>query len=103
MTTAPTVSVRKARVVHEAYIHSTPIRRRTGERGQGTENHCRPLIWQSDHTFYSPLHALDSYTTTWTTLDGMEHCFEVLGRCDELVAVRRLEESRGLQHGVWVC
>lgn len=37
-----------------------------------------------DHTFYSPLHATGFLYEELSYLDGMEHCFEVLGRCDEL-------------------
>ena len=35
-------------------------------------------------TFYSPLHATGFLYSQFTYLDGMEHCFEVLSRCDEL-------------------
>ena len=54
------------------------------------------LIWQMpDHTFYSPLHATGFLYTELDYLDGMEHCFEVLGRCDELWLCEGWENSRG--------
>ena len=54
------------------------------------------LIWQMpDHTFYSPLHATGFLCDSLDYLDGMEHCFEVLGRCDELWLCGDWKESRG--------
>lgn len=54
------------------------------------------LIWQMpDHTFYSPLHATGFLYEELSYLDGMEHCFEVLSRCDELWLTGNWRESRG--------
>ena len=48
-----------------------------------------------DHTFYSPLHATGFFYGQLTYLDGMEHCFEALSRCDELWVAGDWRESRG--------
>ena len=54
------------------------------------------LIWQMpDHTFYSPIHATGFLYNDVDYIDGMEHCFEVLGRCDELWLCGDWKESRG--------
>ena len=42
------------------------------------------LRQRPDCTFYSPLHATGFMYSQLTYLDGMEHCFEALSRCDEL-------------------
>ena len=46
-------------------------------------------------TYYSPLHATGFMYSQLTYLDGMEHCFEVLSRCDELWLCGNWRESRG--------
>jgi hypothetical protein len=46
-------------------------------------------------TFYSPLHATGFFYGQLTYLDGMEHCFEALSRCDELWLCGNWRESRG--------
>jgi hypothetical protein len=48
-----------------------------------------------DCTFYSPLHATGFLYDNLDYLDGMEHCFEVLSRCDELWLCGKWRESRG--------
>ena len=48
-----------------------------------------------DCTFYSPLHAIGFFYSQLTYLNGMEHCFEVLSRCDELWLTGNWRESRG--------
>lgn len=48
-----------------------------------------------DCTFYSPLHATGFFYSQLTYLDGMEHCFEVLSRCDELWLCGSWQDSRG--------
>jgi hypothetical protein len=48
-----------------------------------------------DHTFYSPLHATGFMYSQLTYLDGMEHCFEALNRCDELWLCEGWQDSRG--------
>ena len=48
-----------------------------------------------DHTFYSPLHATGFLYEELSYLDGMEHCFEVLSRCDELWLCGSWQDSRG--------
>jgi hypothetical protein len=46
-------------------------------------------------TFYSPLHATGFFYSQLTYLDGMEHCFEALSRCDELWLCGEWRDSRG--------
>ena len=48
-----------------------------------------------DCTFYSPLHATGFMYSQLTYLDGMEHCFEALSRCDELWIAGDWMNSRG--------
>ena len=48
-----------------------------------------------DCTFYSPLHATGFMYSQLTYLDGMEHCFEALSRCDELWICGNWRDSRG--------
>jgi nucleoside 2-deoxyribosyltransferase len=48
-----------------------------------------------DHTFYSPLHATGFLYEELSYLDGMEHCFEALNRCDGLWLCGEWRESRG--------
>jgi hypothetical protein len=48
-----------------------------------------------DHTFYSPLHATGFLYEELSYLDGMEHCFEALNRCDELWLCEGWQDSRG--------
>lgn len=48
-----------------------------------------------DHTFYSPLHSTGFYYNEVDYLAGIEHCFEVLGRCDELWLCDGWQDSRG--------
>ena len=49
----------------------------------------------TDHTFYSPLHTTGFLYEELSYLDGMEHCFEALSRCDELWLCEGWEKSRG--------
>ena len=54
------------------------------------------LIWQMpDHTFYSPLHATGFLYDKLNYIDGMEHCFEALSRCDELGLCEGWKDSQG--------
>ena len=46
-------------------------------------------------TFYSPLHALGFAYSQLIYMDGMEHCFEMLSRCDELWLCAGWQRSRG--------
>ncbi len=46
-------------------------------------------------TFYSPLHATGFLYDSLDYLDGMEHCFEALSRCDQLWLCEGWEDSRG--------
>lgn len=48
-----------------------------------------------DCTFYSPLHATGFFYNELSYLDGMEHCFEALMRCDELWICGDWQTSRG--------
>lgn len=48
-----------------------------------------------DCTFYSPLHSTGFFYRQLPYLDGMEHCFETLSRCDELWLCGNWRESRG--------
>jgi hypothetical protein len=48
-----------------------------------------------DYTFYSPLHATGFFYNEVSYLDGMEHCFEMLGRCDALWLCEGWQDSRG--------
>ena len=48
-----------------------------------------------DCTFYSPLHATGFFYSQLTYLEGMEHCFEALSRCDELWLCEGWKDSRG--------
>ena len=48
-----------------------------------------------DCTFYSPLHATGFFYHEFTYAVGMEHCFEALGRCDELWLCEGWKDSRG--------
>ena len=48
-----------------------------------------------DCTFYSPLHATGFFYNELSYLDGMEHCFEALSRCDELWLCGNWRDSRG--------
>ena len=48
-----------------------------------------------NHTFYSPLHATGFFYNELSYLDGMEHCFEALSRCDELWLCEGWKDSRG--------
>ena len=48
-----------------------------------------------DVTFYSPLHATGFFYHALPYLEGMEHCYEALGRCDELWLCEGWEESKG--------
>lgn len=48
-----------------------------------------------DCTFYSPLHATGFLYDKLDYLDGMEHCFEALSRCDELWICGNWWGSRG--------
>lgn len=53
------------------------------------------VLKMPDHTFYSPLHATGFLYTELDYLAGMEHCFEMLSRCDELWLCEGWENSRG--------
>ena len=48
-----------------------------------------------DYTFYSPLHATGFYYNLVSYEKGMEHCLELLSRCDELWLCEGWKESRG--------
>jgi len=48
-----------------------------------------------DCSFYSPLHATGFFYSQLSYMDGMEHCFEALSRCDELWLCAGWENSRG--------
>ena len=48
-----------------------------------------------DHTFYSPLHTTGFLYDSLDYLDGMDHCFEALSRCDELWLCEGWQDSRG--------
>ena len=48
-----------------------------------------------DCTFYSPLHATGFFYDEFKYLDGMEHCFEPLSRCDALWLCDGWQDSRG--------
>ena len=48
-----------------------------------------------DHTFYSPLHATGFLYDKLNYIDGMDHCFEALRRCDELWLCEGWQDSRG--------
>ena len=48
-----------------------------------------------DCTFYSPLHATGFLYNDVDYIDGMEHCFEALSRCDELWLCEGWQDSRG--------
>ena len=53
------------------------------------------VLKMPDHTFYSPLHATGFMYSQLTYLEGMEHCFEALSRCDALWLCGNWRESRG--------
>lgn len=48
-----------------------------------------------DTVFLSPLHATGFYYFEMSYEDGMEHCFEMLKRCDELWLCDGWETSKG--------
>ncbi len=48
-----------------------------------------------DCTFYSPLHATGFFYGQLPYLEGMEHCFEALSRCDELWLCEGWYNSQG--------
>jgi hypothetical protein len=48
-----------------------------------------------DYVFYSPLHATGYYYHDVPYDVGMEHCLEILRRCDELWLCEGWENSRG--------
>lgn len=48
-----------------------------------------------DCAFYSPIHATGFLYNEFSYLEGMEHCFEVLSRCDELWLCPGWQDSRG--------
>jgi len=48
-----------------------------------------------DYVFYSPLHAMGYYYHDVPYDKGMEHCLEMLRRCDELWLCEGWEDSRG--------
>ena len=54
-----------------------------------------------DCTFYSPLHATGFLYNQLTYLGGMKHCFEALGRCDELWLCEGWKDSRGCNMEYW--
>ncbi len=53
------------------------------------------LCCHLDTSFYSPLHATGFFYDDMTYLNGTEHCFEALSRCDELWLCDNWEDSRG--------
>lgn len=52
-------------------------------------------VLPDNYTFYSPLHATGFLYNIMPYERGMEHCFEVLSRCDELWLCEGWENSRG--------
>lgn len=46
-------------------------------------------------TFYSPLHSTGFLYDKLNYIDGMDHCFEALSRCDELWLCEGWQDSRG--------
>ena len=55
------------------------------ENVEKVENIIKRLLHEHpDCTFYSPLHATGFLYDKLNYIDGMEHCFEGLSRCDEL-------------------
>lgn len=48
-----------------------------------------------DTVFLSPLQATGFYYGDIPYLDGMEHCLELLSRCDELWLCERWQDSKG--------
>ena len=48
-----------------------------------------------DISFYSPLHATGFFYNEIPYLEGMEHCFEALSRCDELWLCKGWKRSIG--------
>ena len=66
------------------------------ENADAVEKIVKGLIHKHpDCTFYSPLHATGFFYSQLTYLDGMEHCFEALSRCDELWLCEGWKDSRG--------
>jgi hypothetical protein len=60
------------------------------------ERIIRQLIQQyPDYTFYSPIHALGFMYSDIDYDKGMEHCLEILKRCDELWLCGRWFASKG--------
>ena len=60
------------------------------------EKIIKNLINESpDCTFYSPLHATGFYYNDVGYLDGLDHCFEVLRRCNALWLCEGWQDSRG--------
>ena len=52
-------------------------------------------VFPDNYSFYSPLHATGFFYNLIDYEKGMEHCFEVLRRCDELWLCEGWENSRG--------
>ena len=66
------------------------------ENIEKVENIIKGLLHKHpDHTFYSPLHATGFLYDSLDYLDGMDHCFEALSRCDELWLCEGWQDSRG--------
>jgi len=60
------------------------------------ERIIRQLIQQyPDYTFYSPIHALGFMYHDIDYDKGMEHCLEILKRCDELWLCEGWQSSKG--------
>jgi hypothetical protein len=53
------------------------------------------VVFHDNYSFYSPLHATGFFYNELSYLDGMDHCFEALSRCDELWLCGNWRESRG--------
>lgn len=52
-------------------------------------------VFPDNYSFYSPLHATGFFYNLIDYEKGMEHCFEVLRRCNELWLCDGWENSRG--------
>ena len=72
-----------------------PFLGKQGERRKGGR-YCAPAMREyPDYVFYSPLHAIGFYYHDVPYDVGIEHCLEMLRRCDELWLCEGWENSRG--------
>ena len=66
------------------------------ENVDDVENIIKKLLFHHHHvSFYSPLHVTGFFYNEMNYLDGMEHCFEALKRCDELWLCEGWQDSNG--------